>query len=1151
MWILVIDRSSSMGEPFKGATSFSGRVKATGAATKLDAARAALLEHLAGIGQSSRVVVIAFDTKADTIYDGPACNRATIAAELASMEAGGGTDIAAALDAAGAAAGAAVGERSLRTLLVTDGESEQAPAEAAAQRLADQGAYIDVILVDPTSKSEALARAVSIDGVTTAVVNAEELDHGVAQAGRAQAAEEAAAEVFLSRQDAEAARLAGEKPPAERLAFTAAYAADILPKQWHSLSVYLHLASRQEQVDALVRKAATDAVATARSHKILPREVELTITPRGEGLEFNPASITVQWFEDVQSVDFRYRARETEAGRPVLARVDIAAGELPIAHLGLSVNVHINAGDMPLPTPGVTSAGVFQRIFASYSSRDRWLVEACRAAYWGLGIELVIDKQVLRAGEQWHPALRILIDKSDLFQLFWSHNAAASKPVRDEVLYALGQAAKPQGFIRPVVWELPMPEPIEEIRQYHFTPLDLVAMGVTAPDGAVTPALAAPLASGAAIPVAVVPLHDGLAPSALRQIVDDVQHAVHLLESSTGLRYYPVPTLVVDEHVVASVRMRQTIDSVSREDDAVREIILRLDAVLRGICMDFHLRGFRDMRGFEPAHDQVRFAWLRNSSEVFPALEEVVRPTWYVRSAEVAAMLGLPESRLSLADCVDGLAAVVLARASLLDGRERLSCPLLLQESDIDDTLAKCFSGAGGQLDPSAFGTTLSGPRSAFVAVVKASRRWLRPRLHAWPAATATRAVSRVADLDAVLRVCGWLDRASDTLAAAEGDYRFRCESQVMLKSLGAPKWHRIADELVEHGFAARPKLQQLRDVTGVFLAAVRKELGAIQSGSKAERDCRLRLPQDDWNAIVSDLGNFGLVVEPETTSCALTANSRDVAVTGDYAGFIALFDAASLRIAPLLDDPPIPATREDNLARIITTYGIFTPGAAHETDSVLYRWASDSRLPQALTLPAQDKVLLCTNALARMERDLVSRGESLSDARSLARAFQRSILVHEHFHAVLECGLADGVPMDASGKALMRASAMPLNEALAAWMQWHAVRDNAVAAARVRDYTESGRYPAWPYAGARHIEAQYVEGGMAAVRKLIVQLRTAPQEAQHAFDESIELPRLGSPMGVQSEGLSVGGWRLQRACKEADQRVWHAEHSLSRDCHL
>ena len=41
---------------------------------------------------------------------------------------------------------------------------------------------------------------------------------------------------------------------------------------------------------------------------------------------------------------------------------------------------------------------------------------------------------------------------------------------------------------------------------------------------------------------------------------EDLSEAVHYLEELTGLRYYPVPTLLVDEHVVKTVRTTQTID---------------------------------------------------------------------------------------------------------------------------------------------------------------------------------------------------------------------------------------------------------------------------------------------------------------------------------------------------------------------------------------------------------------------------------------------------------------------------------------------------------------------------------------------------------------------------------------------------------------
>src|SRR5688572_12124239 len=114
MWIILLDRSSSMGHPFKGALQFAGRTRRTDAAIKLDAARQAIAEHLHGLGTPSRVVLIAFDARPEIVYDGLSNVHDAIASALEGITAQGGTNIAAALSAATSVVQQAVHERVLR-----------------------------------------------------------------------------------------------------------------------------------------------------------------------------------------------------------------------------------------------------------------------------------------------------------------------------------------------------------------------------------------------------------------------------------------------------------------------------------------------------------------------------------------------------------------------------------------------------------------------------------------------------------------------------------------------------------------------------------------------------------------------------------------------------------------------------------------------------------------------------------------------------------------------------------------------------------------------------------------------------------------------------------------------------------------------------
>jgi hypothetical protein len=82
---------------------------------------------------------------------------------------------------------------------------------------------------------------------------------------------------------------------------------------------------------------------------------------------------------------------------------------------------------------------------------------------------VLIDVDSLRSGEDWTDALMRLIDRADIFQLFWSQNSAQSQFCRQEWQYALQQEKlKGDTFIRPVYWEQPLIPPPEELEPLHF-----------------------------------------------------------------------------------------------------------------------------------------------------------------------------------------------------------------------------------------------------------------------------------------------------------------------------------------------------------------------------------------------------------------------------------------------------------------------------------------------------------------------------------------------------------------------------------------------------------------------------------------------------------------------------------------------------------
>jgi hypothetical protein len=93
--------------------------------------------------------------------------------------------------------------------------------------------------------------------------------------------------------------------------------------------------------------------------------------------------------------------------------------------------------------------------------------------YKALGFNVLIDIDNLRSGQLWNEELMRLIDRADIFQLFWSKNSANSTFVKQEWEYAL-KNYKGEGFIRPVYLEKPLePAPPPKLKKFNFAYLPL------------------------------------------------------------------------------------------------------------------------------------------------------------------------------------------------------------------------------------------------------------------------------------------------------------------------------------------------------------------------------------------------------------------------------------------------------------------------------------------------------------------------------------------------------------------------------------------------------------------------------------------------------------------------------------------------------
>jgi hypothetical protein len=218
----------------------------------------------------------------------------------------------------------------------------------------------------------------------------------------------------------------------------------------------------------------------ARGTSRLVRGTELRFVPAAPGVTFKPEQVTLSWDEDFERAQFRFRGEKTLINQPCFGTLLVYVGPLEVASVSFSVFFTDPVAAMrvtqPLKEPPkhqTSTTSMYKQVFASYSHRDTFVVHRVEAALTAIGYDLLADYKNLRSGEVWDQALERLIDRADIFQLFWSEHSASSRYVENEWRYALQiHQDQPGGpgatFIRPVYWQQPLPGIPAALQHLHF-----------------------------------------------------------------------------------------------------------------------------------------------------------------------------------------------------------------------------------------------------------------------------------------------------------------------------------------------------------------------------------------------------------------------------------------------------------------------------------------------------------------------------------------------------------------------------------------------------------------------------------------------------------------------------------------------------------
>jgi len=365
-------------------------------------------------------------------------------------------------------------------------ESERAAARLASLKERIRSTGRPVFDGYPCGWSAGLERASRLDALAERIL--EDLWPAIQEHARPPAA---AAPPEPARPEPAAARLPPEKPLAvhENVQFTVYRPRAVEPMKWVPLLAFAHLselpedapadeADPLEEVKEQARRVLGDLASSYADVKqdsryAVPHEAEITFLPEIPGFEINPPRRTFLWLESVQREEFRIRAGAILDGVLVRGRMSVFWGNILLAEINLGIRVDSRlAGATAQPQSERSASRPFRNIFPSYSHRDTGIVEEFERFARTLGDRYLRDVHELRAGEVWDDRLKDLIQKADVFQLFWSRNAMQSPYVEEEWRYALS-LGRPH-FVRPTYWEDPLPEdpnrdlPPGELRRLHF-----------------------------------------------------------------------------------------------------------------------------------------------------------------------------------------------------------------------------------------------------------------------------------------------------------------------------------------------------------------------------------------------------------------------------------------------------------------------------------------------------------------------------------------------------------------------------------------------------------------------------------------------------------------------------------------------------------
>jgi hypothetical protein len=1043
MWIILLDHSGSMGDPFSASINGTSRLLMEATADiKLAAAKEVLIEEIGELGADVKLALFGFTSMTHLVFEGTAVQKAAIESSLEALEATNGTSIDVALNAAADYRASHRIDDLARVVLISDGLSDRNAAKSAARRCLELSMSIHFILIDPTEEGKAFARDVvgSLGGTSFSVTSRAQLKKSTEDSRNAYQEDLKIAESFnkLAIDQSEAVRAEAEtRDPVE---FTTGYPSRIRSNHTYPLLVWVYREELKEKVEQRLGKLAKmlgemPKSSQMESNTLIPIGTRLEITPRIAGVSVNPSRLQLTWFGEIEEAVFRIQYDESQGITDFcVGFIDVSASGLLIAKIPVSISFSQTKAQLLWER---SNAQMISRVFASYAREDL-AVNGCKAAYKGLGINLFIDKYDISSGKPWQDVIRRSIGDHDLFQLFWSQYAADSDNVSKEWHLALSIAAqRSEDFVRPLYWSEPMADPPKDLADINFTFLDLRNLNI---DPKRTENIETMLLNEVEADFPIMNVV-GYGNQAVTALCHDMCKIVPFLEQIVQGRYYPPVSFIVDEHIVRTTQQMWS-SLYHNEQDGIQDnsMIDHVLDLLQSLALAFHVGKLVPKDMYEHEKREVFFDVLDDCAK--EEYWHVVRMSEGVFFGPVRQYFGGHDV---LGDSVQSMQS--LLEAVIKGDQNGFYIKSLLQwllevASDKDSYIIRETVTDNLLEDLSSFETA---------RIKKAACNLSNSAIPQLAAKYQVNLVFGCPD-HTELRLCRTFPEYISKLCA-----QWLCYVDTALMKRG--------DITIEIGFS----------VPNAALEWMKKNLLDIQIRREEEASGYMikRGPEVYFDLGLSD---YRICVQKLSEVLLKILNQR-----GNYVG---------------LDIIPVAAS----------TYGVYIPASAELAQSkfegtlIKYGW------PKQAGIPGQGKILICAEATEKIKELLINSGIVDARATDLAHRIALAVLIHEQFHSAVATAIGpDGRPPLGTQQWDSWQEGRALNEALATWAERHFFRKDPEMSEYIGAYINSGVYPAWPYSGANFIEEIYQNGGLPAVRGWIQYLRDDPMNAQREFDNKVK----------------------------------------------